>query len=225
MPSRPPRLRGPYAITPDLADSGRLCGLVEAALRGGIRFVQYRNKEADAALAAKQAKVLLALTRRYHAYLIVNDDAELALNIGADGVHLGREDGGAPSLASSLAFSYMEVRNRAPTGFLIGASCYNELPRAREAAAAGADYLAFGSVFASSTKPQAVRADLALLAAAKTEFRQPIVAIGGVSLKNAPQLTVLGVDAIAVISSLFGADDVETEARSLCRLFPADEHP
>ena len=215
-PSPAPRIRGPYAVTPDLDDSAQLARLAEAALKGGIRFIQYRNKRADAALAEAQARRLLALTRQYGAFLIVNDRAELALDLGADGVHLGREDGDATAIQA--------LRGRAPASFLIGASCYNELPRARAAAAAGATYLAFGSVFASSTKPQAVRAGFDLLAAAKAEFHLPIVAIGGIDRKNAPQLSALGIDAIAVISSLFGADDVETEARFLCQLFNADEH-
>ncbi|MBI3716273.1 MAG: thiamine phosphate synthase, partial [Betaproteobacteria bacterium] len=116
-----------YAITPDCADTARLIDMVAAALKGGITTFQYRNKAADARLACDQAAQLRALTHRNRARLIVNDDAELALSVGADGVHLGRDDGDVDAVA----------RLRRETGLLVGVSCYDDLDRARAAAAAG----------------------------------------------------------------------------------------
>ncbi len=211
-----PTLRGPYAITPDTADSDHLLMVVGAAMAGGIRILQYRNKTADAALARTQAGLLREATRAYQATLIVNDDIELALAVGADGVHLGRADGELVAVT--------DLHRRAQRPFLVGVSCYNDLARAQAAAAAGADYVAFGSVFASPTKPNAARADAALLAAARSALTLPIVAIGGITRQNAPQLLALGVDAVAIISALFDADDVETEARLFCQLFVNDDH-
>lgn len=214
-PGSGPPLRGLYAITPDIADGDHLQTLVAAALAGGTRIVQYRNKTADAALALRQARALRELTRRHQARLIVNDDADLALAVDADGAHLGRDDGDLSALTT--------LRRRAPASLLIGVSCYDDLARARAAAAAGADYVAFGAFFASAVKPAAVRADFSLIARAKAELAVPVVAIGGITRQNAPQLIALGVDAVAVISALFGAADVAAEARHFCRLF-ADEH-
>ncbi len=209
-------LRGPYAITPDTYDSDHLLALTGSAMAGGVRWLQYRNKTADAALARRQAALLRTLTENFGAKLIINDDIELALAVGADGVHLGRTDGDLASISG--------LRHRTSELFIIGISCYNDLARAKAAAAAGADYVAFGSVFASSVKPDAVRADAALLRAARASLTLPIIAIGGITLQNAPQLIALGVDAVAVISALFGAADVEAEARSFCQLFVHDDH-
>jgi len=207
-------LRGVYAITPDCADTAQLADMVAAALRGGIAVFQYRNKSADAALAFEQAGRLRALTRREGALLIINDDAALALSVGADGVHLGRADGDFDTVA----------RLRRETDLLVGVSCYNDLDRARAAAAAGAGYVAFGAVFPSTVKPQAVRAGFDLIRDARRELSLPIVAIGGITRQNAPQLTALGVDAVALIAALFGAADIETEARLFCQLISPDEH-
>jgi len=198
-------LRGLYAITPDGADSARLLQLAERALAGGTRVLQYRNKSATPAQRLAEARALMALAVRHGATLIVNDDLALALEVKAHGLHLGRDDG---ELAAA----------RAAFSGLLGASCYDSLDLAKRAASAGADYIAFGSVFPSPTKPGAVRAPLSLFAAARA-LGLPTVAIGGITLANAPELVRAGADCLAVISSLFDAPDVATAAKAFNQLY------
>lgn len=193
------KLRGLYAVTPESAD---FLDRLELALEGGAALVQYRRKRRDAA-AAKQA---LELARRHGVPLIVNDDVELALEIGADGAHLGRDDGDLAAARKRLA------------GKILGASCYDDLERARAAVHAGADYVAFGSVFASTTKPAAVRSPLELFARARP-LGVPLCAIGGIRLDNARQAIDAGADLLAVISDLFDARDVRLRAQQYGRLF------
>ena len=200
-------ISGLYAVTPDEPDTAQLATMVEAAIAGGARLVQYRNKTASLELRTVQAGTLLELCRKARIPMIVNDDIELAVQIGADGLHLGREDG-----------KIAEARARLPRAIL-GASCYDEISLALEARREGADYVAFGSFFASSTKPGAVRAALPLVAEAKRLVGLPVVAIGGISLENAPSLVAAGVDAIAVISALFSADSVQAAASKFAALF------
>ena len=201
-------VRGLYAVTPDEQDSARLVTLVTHVLAGGTRILQYRNKTADAALRREQATALRALCSEYGAALIVNDDIELALAVDADGVHLGSEDG---SLAAARA--------QLGPDKLLGASCYSRIENAERAIAEGADHIAFGSFFASTVKPGAVRSSPALLTAAKRKFNVPVVAIGGITLENAPQLIAAGADSIAVISALFGAPEVTRAAQKFNALF------
>ncbi|MBE7423086.1 MAG: thiamine phosphate synthase [Zoogloeaceae bacterium] len=202
------KLKGLYAVTPGLADTAGLLSRVEQALLGGVRLVQYRNKTADAARRRQQAPALLDLCRRHDARLVINDDLRLALAIGADGAHLGREDGGLAAARAALG-----------PGKLLGVSCYDEPERAREAKRIGADYVAFGSFFASPTKPAAVRAPLTLPAAAKAELGLPVSAIGGITLHNAPQLIAAGADLLAVVSDLFEAPDIRARAAAYTSLF------
>jgi thiamine-phosphate pyrophosphorylase len=211
MPGRP-ELRGLYAVTPDSADTGRLVARVSQALAGGARMVQYRSKTAAPALRRSQAESLLAVCRAADVPLIINDDLGLAVELGADGVHLGRDDG-----AVALA------RRALGPSAIIGASCYDELERAKAAVAGGADYLAFGAAFASPTKPSAVRAPLALYGQAAREFALPIAAIGGITVGNALPLIVAGVDLLAVISDLFDAPDVAARAAAFAALFDTFE--
>lgn len=196
------KLRGLYAITPDGGDTRRLLEQVRAALEGGVALLQYRRKRGDAA----EARQVVALAARYGAAVIVNDDVELALAAGAAGAHLGREDG-----------DLVAARGRLPQGIL-GASCYDRIEAAREAVRAGADYVAFGSVFASPTKPGAVRAPLALFGEAKP-LGVPLAAIGGITLGNAPQVIAAGASLLAVITDLFEAPDIASRARQYGRLF------
>jgi thiamine-phosphate pyrophosphorylase len=205
-------ISGLYAVTADEPDDAKLTAQVHAALAGGARLVQYRNKRADAALRHRQAKALLSLCRRHGVPLIINDHAELALEIGADGLHLGSEDG-----------SIAAARERLGADCIIGASCYNRLHNARKAQQAGANYVAFGSFFSSSVKPGAVHAPLALLGEAKWELRLPVVAIGGIDRANASQLIAAGADCLAVISALFTAPDIRLAAQELSALFPVHE--
>lgn len=193
------KLRGLYAITPE---GPGLEAKVRAALEGGIALLQHRRKQGDAAEAGRVAR----LAREFGVPLIVNDDVALALELGADGVHLGRDDG-------DLALARKRLEGR-----ILGASCYNDLERARLAVAAGADYVAFGSVFPSPTKPHAVRAPLALFREAKA-LGVPLAAIGGITLENAAPLIAAGADLLAVISDLFDAPDIRARARQYGKLF------
>ncbi len=198
---------GLYAVTPGLADSALLTSKVEAALRGGARMVQYRNKTADERLRLDQALRIARLCRDAGACFIVNDSIGLAREVGADGVHLGKDDEGVGAARALLG-----------PGKLIGVSCYNQLWRARDAVLQGADYIAFGSFFPSPTKPGAVTAGRDLLRAAK-EFSRPIVAIGGITPNNASGLIEAGADAVAVVAAVFDAHDVERAARRIAGLF------
>jgi thiamine-phosphate pyrophosphorylase len=191
------KLRGLYAVTPDAPD---LLALIEPALEGGAALLQYRRKRRDVA----EAKEVVALARRHGVPVIVNDDVELALEVGADGAHLGRDD-------ANLQDSRRKLKNK-----LLGASCYNDPELARAAVAAGADYIAFGSVYASPTKPAAVRAPLSLFAG---RHGVPLCAIGGITLQTAPALIAAGADLLAVISDLFEAPDVRARAAQYGRLF------
>lgn len=206
------QIGGLYAVTPDMADTAQLLAKLGAALDGGCRLVQYRNKAASAALRLEQAAAIRSLTRRFGARLIINDHLSLALQVGADGVHLGRDD------ADHQGICEARIAARDHAGFMIGVSCYNQLPLAERAAQAGADYIAFGSMFTSGTKPQAVAAAPSLLSLAKSRFNLPIVAIGGISPQNARIVIESGADAVAVISSLFDAGTLP-QIRAQSRLF------
>lgn len=207
------RISGLYAITPDWDDDGRLYDAVELALRGGVRILQYRDKCRDGARAMARALQLRQSCDRHGALFIVNDDVSLCEQSGADGVHLGRDDA-----------QVSQARARLGAGRIIGVSCYDDLARARAARRTGADYVAFGSVFASTVKPQAVRAPLALFGQARTELDMPLVAIGGIDLQNAAAVLAAGADALAVISALFEAPDVEDRARGFSKLCSSIHH-
>lgn len=206
-------INGLYAVTPDLADTALLLAKTQAALAGGARLVQYRNKTADENLRREQATALHELCRRRNATMIINDHVELACALDADGVHLGADD-------SAVAAARVQLGR----GKIIGVSCYNDLQRARSAATQGADYVAFGSFFTSSVKPGALRAPLSILQAARQQLELPVVAIGGITLDNAGELINTGADAIAVISALFAARDVEHAAVEFCSLFRVIHH-
>jgi thiamine-phosphate pyrophosphorylase len=205
-------IAGLYAVTPDVADVPELVAMAEAALKGGARLLQYRNKSAAPALRLAQAQGLLAPCRKLQVPLIVNDHLDLALAVGADGVHLGAEDG---ALATA--------RERLGPARILGASCYDRLELALKAERLGADYVAFGSFFPSGVKPGAVRAPLTLLRDAKRHLSVPVVAIGGITLENAPQAIAAGADSVAVISALFGADDIRAAAHRFSELFKRHE--
>ena len=193
--SRAQRLRGLYALTPGLDDTTLLLAKVAAALEGGATAVQYRNKDAAASLRQAQALALARLHAARGALYLVNDDPALAASVGADGVHLGEDDA-----------SIMSARELLGPDRIIGVSCYNDFERARAAVEAGADYVAFGTFFPSSTKPAARRADLALLQRAQS-LGVPVVAIGGIDADNARLLIDAGADAVAVVSAVFMHED------------------
>ena len=197
------KMRGLYAITPELVDTGTLLRSVAQALEGGIAMLQYRRKDRQ---HVDEAKTLARMCRDCAVPFIVNDNVRIALDCCADGVHLGRDDGEISAARANFA------------GKLLGASCYDSLPAARTAVAAGADYVAFGSVFPSSTKPAAMRAPLGLFGEARS-LGVPLVAIGGITLHNAPQLLAAGADCLAVISDLFDTPDIAARARAYGMLF------
>lgn len=193
---------GLYAITPDIADTAELLGRVSVVLAAGITWLQYRNKAASPALRREQSQALLALCRAHRVPLIINDDWRLAAELGADGVHLGEDDGEI-------------VRARAVLGrdTIIGASCYNRLDLAEAAAHAGASYLAFGAFFPSATKPHARRASIDLLSGSG-HLGLPRVAIGGITPQNAPALVTAGADLVAAIDGVFAVPDPAAAVRA-----------
>jgi thiamine-phosphate pyrophosphorylase len=200
-----PPLRGLYAITDGpRADLIEVCA---AALAGGARLLQYRDKSTDAARRADEARALQALCAARGVPLIVNDDVELAAAVGAAGVHLGEDDAAVDA-----------ARARLGADAIIGVSCYDSIERARRLAAAGANYLAFGAFFPSPTKPLARRATTDLLRAAQP-LGLPRVAIGGITPENAAPLIAAGADCVAVVSAVFAGAEVESQARRFSRLF------
>ena len=198
------RLRGLYAITPDGGDSAELFAKVDAALEGGIALLQYRRKRTPREQQRLEAIELAKLCRQRGVPFVVNDDVALALEVAADGAHIGREDPSVPPSREKLK------------GRILGVSCYADAAAAKAAVAAGADYVAFGSVFASPTKPAAARAPLELF---RLQLGVPLCAIGGITLDNAPALVGAGADLLAVISDLFDAADIAQRARQYGKLF------
>lgn len=186
--------QGLYAITqPENKSIDQVVREVEAALKGGAVVVQYRDKNPIEAMFL--ARQLLELCHAYHVPLLINDSVELALEIGADGVHLGKDDG-----------DISDARKRLGSEAIIGVSCYNDLAKALAAVEHGATYVAFGRFFASGSKPLASPADIGTLHQAKRQIKVPIVAIGGILPENGGQLLAAGADLLAVIGGLFDHD-------------------
>ncbi|MDX8379229.1 MAG: thiamine phosphate synthase [Gallionella sp.] len=200
-------ISGLYAITPELQNTGDLLRRVHLALQGGARVIQYRNKLGSVAQRLEQAHALRALTYQFSVPFIINDDAVLVMQVEADGVHIGAEDG-------SVAAARMMMGN----GKIIGVSCYNQLNLAHEASELGADYAAFGAFFSSPIKPAAPVATRALLRQARRELSLPLVAIGGITLENGGSLREAGATALAVISALFNAKDILSASKQFTNL-------
>lgn len=206
--------RGLYAITNDLDDDALLAA-VEAAIEGGAVLLQYRDKRR--ALLEKQAlgRRLVELCHGLNVPLIVNDDIELAAQLDADGVHLGRDDAGIAAARAALG-----------PGAIVGVSCYNSLELARRAQELGASYAAFGRFFPSNSKPGATPASLETLRLAKAELTIPVAAIGGVTPGNGAPLIAAGADLICAIDGLFGQPEVRCTAQNYAALFrPRDTLP
>ncbi len=205
----PHPLRGVYAITDENLLAGpALFSAVEEALRAGLALLQYRNKSADWQSKCAEAAQLLRLCCHYDTPLLINDDVELCLEIGAAGVHLGQAD-----------TKLVEARQRLGEEAIIGITCHSNLSLALRAQAAGADYVAFGRFFPSHTKPNAPPASIQVLQQAKAQLNIPIVAIGGINTENGQALVTAGADMLAVIHTLFASPDVEAEAKALNALF------
>lgn len=206
-------IAGLYAITDSQLLEGRLLSYCEAALKGGVRLLQYRDKTTDNDKRYREASDLAALCKKYAAQLIINDDLILARKIEGVGLHLGQKDG-----------SLIQARDMLGKQAIIGATCHASLDLAYAAKAQGSSYLAFGRFFSSQTKPDASSANIDLLAQAKAQFELPLVAIGGVDLTNASSLIEQGADALAVVHALFAqrtADEVQRCAEQFSSLFHA----
>jgi len=201
-------ISGLYLVTPDCDDTALLCAQVSQALQGGVSLVQYRHKTASDALRLEQATALLAICRQAHIPLLINDHVTLAAELDADGVHVGQHDS---AIAAARAVLGPQK--------IIGASCYNRFELAEQAQAAGADYVAFGACYPSSTKPNAPRASAALFTQAKQLLAVPVVGIGGITLDNARPLVEAGADALAVITDIFQAADIAARCRQYLPLF------
>lgn len=184
--------RGIYAITnsANLSDE-RLLRITESILSAGVKLLQYRNKDTDRKRVVNLGKEIMHLCNRFEVPLFVNDDPELAIEINAAGVHLGKEDADITEAHTSFP------------ELLIGVSCYNNMERAIIAEEQGADYVAFGSFFRSATKPDAMIADIDILKKTKTKINIPIVAIGGITPENGQNLLAAGADFLAVISGIY----------------------
>ena len=203
------RLCGLYAITdPKLTPPENLLVKAEAALQGGAKILQYRDKSDDKPLRSQQAAALLALCQRYNATLIINDDVELTAAVNAHGVHLGLTD-----------TAITEARHRLGSAAIIGATCHASISNAKQAIEAGADYVAFGRFFPSSTKPDAPPADLSDISAHLGKLEVPAVAIGGITLANAPKLTAAGFTMVAVVADIFSQTDIIGHCKKYAELF------
>ena len=208
MHPRTKNIQGLYAIADTATiDDVLLSEKVRSVLSGGCSVLQYRDKSSDNEKRLRQARELRQLCSDVEAVFIINDDAELAMQVHADGVHCGKNDA-----------TVSETRRRYPE-LLIGATCYNSLDRAELAVNDGADYLAFGSFYPSSTKPDATPADIVTLQLASQRFDQPLVAIGGIMVENAPLLISSGASAVAVINSVFATADPCRSSQEFCALF------
>ena len=205
----PARLRGLYAITDEnLIPESAFVASIEQALSGGVSIIQYRDKSGSETKRLEQASALRSLCNEYRASLIINDDITLAKAVAADGVHLGEDD-----------VSIEQARLMLGDDAIIGVSCYNQLQRAIEAQTSGADYVAFGAVFASPTKPNARSASCGLIREAKSQLEIPVCAIGGIDKSNVAQVIDSGADMTALISSLFSAADIRLTAKHISKLF------
>jgi len=191
-------IKGLYAITPDMADLNTLIHKTQLAIEGGASMVQYRSKIQDRDVKMQQCAAILRLCREYAVPCILK----------ADGVHLGEND-------DNIA----EVRLILGEDAIIGSSCYDQLSRAKQAQKEGANYVAFGAIFPTPTKPSAPRASLELLSEAKREIHIPIVAIGGITVNNAHDVIETGIDAIAVIKSLYEAKSIKETAETFLKMF------
>ncbi len=203
------KLKGLYAITDErLITEEDFRQKVELALLGGSKIIQYRDKSSNQKKRLQQASTLRSICEQYQALCIINDDIELSKAVNAHGVHLGKDD-----------VSLTKARQALGNDAIIGVSCYNDLSLAIDAEKNSADYVAFGAMFSSSTKPEAINADIDIISNAKQQLSIPVCAIGGITDKNIQLLIQQGVDMAAVISILFASNDIKDTADSLSKHF------
>ena len=201
-------LRGLYFVTPDWDDTAQLLAVCEQALQGGAVVLQYRHKTADAAQRKTQASALLALCRRYQVPFVVNDFVELAMELDADGVHVGGTDA-----------SVAQVRAQIGPDKIVGASCYGSMELAHQAAREGASYVAFGGFYPSRVKKYEVSTQPTIVTESKAQIDLPVVVIGGMTVENSRPLVALGADMVAAISSVSGKEDAKHAAQEFAALF------
>lgn len=201
-------MKGLYIVTPDWDDTGALLRSTEAALRGGAVMVQYRHKTASPEQRKTQAQALLALCRRYQRPLIINDHVQLAIDLDADGIHVGGTDA-----------SVAQARAAVGPDKIVGASCYGDLELARKAHREGASHVAFGGFYPSRVKKYEVTTEHDIVARSKAEIPLPVVVIGGMTIENSASLVAAGADMVAAISSVFMAADPEQAARGFTALW------
>lgn len=207
---------GLYGVTPDWDQAQTLAHAVRLAAKGGMTALQLRQKTAAAPLRRELAEHLLPICRQAGVALIINDDWRLALDIGADGVHLGRDDDDPAMVRTALS----------PNMYL-GVSCYGDLDRAKAMLALNVDYVAFGAMFASGTKPQAPPITLSVLTQARALVNDiapqtGVVAIGGITTDNAASVLQAGANSLAVVGGLFLSADIEQTARQFSALVAAN---
>jgi len=201
-------LRGLYAITDNkFIKANEFLNKVELAIIGGAKIIQYRDKSKNYQLRFEQAQALSLLCHKYQIPLIINDDVALAQKVGADGVHLGKDDADISNARALLGEQA-----------IIGISCYNQLSLALDAVKAGANYVAFGRFFNSATKPNAIECSIEILRDASKKLKCPLVAIGGITPNNGEKLIKAGADCLAVIHGLFGQTDVTAAAQKYAKI-------
>jgi thiamine-phosphate pyrophosphorylase len=201
-------MKGLYIVTPDWDDTEALLRSTEAALRGGAVMVQYRHKTASPEQRKAQAQALLALCRRYQRPLIINDHVQLAIDLDADGIHVGGTDA-----------SVAQARAAVGAGKIVGASCYGDLELARKAHREGASHVAFGGFYPSRVKKYEVTTAHDIVSRSKTEIPLPVVVIGGMTIENSASLVAAGADMVAAISSVYTATEPEQAARGFTALW------
>ena len=201
-------MKGLYLVTPDWDDTDKLVAASEQAIAGGAALLQYRHKTASEELRAEQASALLALCRRLNVPLIINDHVDLCERLDADGIHVGGTDA-----------SVADVRMRVGKDKIVGASCYGDLQLARNAAAAGASYVAFGGFYPSRVKKYEVTTSPDIITRALCELELPVCVIGGMTVENSRPLVQLGAHMVAAISSVYSADDQRSAASAFVSLF------
>ena len=200
---------GLYVITDtQLMNQHNLIKMVEEALKGGAKWVQFRDKISDKSTKIELASRLKQLCQNYQAWLIINDDIQLAKSINAHGVHIGKDD-------ADISIARKILGPQA----IIGVSCYNDLNLAKKMQTLGANYIAFGRFFASKTKPNAPQANIETLTLAKQQLNIPIVAIGGITTNNAQQLIDAGADSLAVIQGVFAQPNIQEQSHAIQNLF------
>ncbi|WP_374518588.1 thiamine phosphate synthase [Undibacterium squillarum] len=200
-------LRGLYIVTPDWDDTARLLAVTEQALLGGAAIVQYRHKTAQPVQRMEQAAALLSLCRQYQKPLIINDHLDLCQALDADGLHVGGTDIDVAAARAALG----EHK-------IVGASCYGDLQRAKDAAAAGASYIAFGGFYPSRIKKYDFRTEYDIVSEA-AGIGLPRVVIGGMTLENCKPLVQRGSEMVAAISSVYFEEDPQAAARAFAALF------